>query len=110
MRACDIGIQTQEDDRVSFLVVVCQIDWQIFKTDGTVTPLPHPQKTIEGFSNHVCSFTMVAIWSLIFILLYMSTITNYTGKDREYLKKLITTLGGGFTPSMTGKNTVVIAA
>ena len=44
MRACDIGIQTQEDDRVSFLVVVCQIDWQIFKTDGTVTPLPHPQK------------------------------------------------------------------
>ena len=28
----------------SFLVVVCQIDWQIFKTDGTVTPLPHPQE------------------------------------------------------------------
>ena len=45
----------------SFLVVVCQIDWQIFKTGGSVTPLPHPQKTIEGFSNHVCSFTMVAI-------------------------------------------------
>ena len=44
MRACDIGIQTQEDDRVSFLVVVCQIDCQIFKTDGTVTPLPHPQE------------------------------------------------------------------
>ena len=39
-----IGVQTQEDDRVSFLVVVCQIDWQIFKTDGTVTPLPHPQE------------------------------------------------------------------
>ena len=45
----------------SFLVVVCQIDWQIFKTGRSVTPLPHPQKTIEGFSNHVCSFTMVAI-------------------------------------------------
>ncbi|KAK7677912.1 hypothetical protein QCA50_019102 [Cerrena zonata] len=53
---------------------------------------PIPKRTVEGFSNHSI------------------TITNYTGKDREYLKKLIATLGGDFTPSMSGKNTVVIAA
>lgn len=38
------------------------------------------------------------------------TVTNYTGEAREYLKKLITTMGASFTPSMTGKNTVLIAA
>ncbi|KAI0935547.1 hypothetical protein AcV5_003952 [Taiwanofungus camphoratus] len=53
---------------------------------------PIPMKPIEGFSSHII------------------TITNYTGKDREYLKKLITTMGAEFTPSMSGKNTVVIAA
>ena len=38
------------------------------------------------------------------------TVTNYTGEAREYLKKLITAMGATFTPSMTGKNTVLIAA
>ena len=41
----------------------------------------------------------------------MITVTNYTGKDREYLKKLIILMGGEFTPSMAAeKNTVVVAA
>ncbi|KAI0699877.1 hypothetical protein C8T65DRAFT_580765 [Cerioporus squamosus] len=39
------------------------------------------------------------------------TVSNYTGKDREYLKTLITLMGGTFTPSMSAdKNTVVVAA
>ncbi|TFK90623.1 hypothetical protein K466DRAFT_543199 [Polyporus arcularius HHB13444] len=39
------------------------------------------------------------------------TVSNYTGKDREYLKTLITLMGGKFTPSMTAdKNTAVVAA
>lgn len=40
----------------------------------------------------------------------MITVTNYTGKDREYIKKLITSMGAEFTASMSGKNTVVVAA
>ncbi|KAM6489476.1 BRCT domain containing protein, partial [Amanita muscaria] len=53
---------------------------------------PIPKRHIEGFSNHEI------------------TVTNYTGEAREYLKKLIMTMGARFTPSMSGKNTVLIAA
>ncbi|KIJ92959.1 hypothetical protein K443DRAFT_684887 [Laccaria amethystina LaAM-08-1] len=53
---------------------------------------PVPKKPIENFSLHEI------------------TVTNYTGEAREYLKKLITAMGATFTPSMTGKNTVLIAA
>lgn len=38
------------------------------------------------------------------------TVTNYTGEAREYIKRLITAMGATFTPSMTGRNTVLIAA
>ncbi|CAE7117334.1 unnamed protein product, partial [Rhizoctonia solani] len=38
------------------------------------------------------------------------TITNYVGEAREYLKKLISALGGKFTPSLTSKNTCVVAS
>ncbi|CAE6451118.1 unnamed protein product [Rhizoctonia solani] len=38
------------------------------------------------------------------------TITNYVGDAREYLKKLISALGGQFTPSLAVKNTCVIAS
>ena len=38
------------------------------------------------------------------------TATNYEGDARRYLKKLIEIMGGQFTPQMTNKNTVVIAA
>ncbi|KAH9892440.1 hypothetical protein C8Q73DRAFT_698027 [Cubamyces lactineus] len=54
---------------------------------------PIPDKPAEGFSNEVI------------------TVTNYTGKDREYLKKLITLMGGEFTASMSAeRNTIVVAA
>ncbi|KAJ7594325.1 hypothetical protein C8J56DRAFT_854426 [Mycena floridula] len=53
---------------------------------------PIPKKPITGFSGQVI------------------TITNYTGEAREYLKKLINTMGGEFTPSMSSNNTVLIAA
>ncbi|KAJ6587006.1 hypothetical protein DFH09DRAFT_1028033 [Mycena vulgaris] len=38
------------------------------------------------------------------------TVTNYTGEARDYIKRLIHTMGGVFTPNMTGSNTVLIAA
>ncbi|KAI0344360.1 hypothetical protein BDW22DRAFT_1355739 [Trametopsis cervina] len=53
---------------------------------------PIPRRPINSFSDHII------------------TVTNYTGKDREYIKKLITTMGAEFTASMSGKNTVVVAA
>ncbi|EAU89078.2 hypothetical protein CC1G_11918 [Coprinopsis cinerea okayama7 len=53
---------------------------------------PIPKERISGFSGHEI------------------TVTNYTGEAREYLKKLIITMGATFTPSMSGKNTVLIAA
>ncbi|KAJ7496761.1 hypothetical protein FB451DRAFT_202760 [Mycena latifolia] len=53
-------------------------------------PIPHG--TIEGFDIHeIC-------------------VTNYTGEARDYLKKLMTVMGGNFTPSLSNKNTVLIAA
>ncbi|TFK35317.1 hypothetical protein BDQ12DRAFT_714751 [Crucibulum laeve] len=53
---------------------------------------PVPKRSIEGFAGHEI------------------TVTNYTGEAREYLKKLITAMGASFTPNMSGKNTVLIAA
>ncbi|KAJ7178477.1 hypothetical protein C8R43DRAFT_1117863 [Mycena crocata] len=38
------------------------------------------------------------------------TVTNYTGEARDYIKRLISTMGARFTPNMTGTNTVLIAA
>ncbi|KAH8830306.1 hypothetical protein DL96DRAFT_1707137 [Flagelloscypha sp. PMI_526] len=38
------------------------------------------------------------------------TLTNYTGDAREYLKRLIQTMGGDFTANLTRNTTVVIAS
>ncbi|KAJ6590014.1 hypothetical protein DFH09DRAFT_1274284 [Mycena vulgaris] len=53
-------------------------------------PIPHG--AVEGFDKHEIS------------------VTNYTGESRDYLKKLITLMGGNFTPSLSNKNTVLVAA
>ncbi|KAJ4483255.1 hypothetical protein J3R30DRAFT_3698036 [Lentinula aciculospora] len=53
---------------------------------------PIPKRPIENFSTHEI------------------TITNFTGDAREYLKKLVCSMGAKFTPSMSSKNTVLIAA
>ncbi|KAI0083353.1 hypothetical protein BDY19DRAFT_1060990 [Irpex rosettiformis] len=72
--------------------------WYVRATGSLSNPLhqllhyPIPNRPIDGFAGHII------------------TITNYTGKDREYIKKLITTMGAEFTASMSGKNTVVVAA
>ncbi|KAJ7084479.1 hypothetical protein B0H15DRAFT_849331 [Mycena belliarum] len=50
------------------------------------------RKAIEDFSKH------------------QITVTNYTGEARDYIKRLIHTMGAVFTPNMTGSNTVLIAA
>ncbi|KAJ7503101.1 BRCT domain-containing protein, partial [Mycena galericulata] len=85
--------------------------WRTKKTIGTLSWLLHvqvmgvfsspldqilhfpiPRGAVEGFDKHIIS------------------ITNYTGESRDYLKKLITLMGGNFTPSLSNKNTVLIAA
>ncbi|KAF5370744.1 hypothetical protein D9758_001946 [Tetrapyrgos nigripes] len=38
------------------------------------------------------------------------TVSNYTGENREYLKKIIETMGAKFTPSMSKRNKALIAA
>ncbi|CAE6426855.1 unnamed protein product [Rhizoctonia solani] len=53
---------------------------------------PYPEHPVPGFEDQDI------------------TITNYIGDAREYLKKLISALGGKFTPSMTLKNTCVVAS
>ncbi|KAJ7132847.1 hypothetical protein C8R43DRAFT_652591 [Mycena crocata] len=53
---------------------------------------PIPPGVVKGFDQHEIS------------------VTNYTGEARDYLKKLITLMGGNFTPSFSNKNTVLVAA
>ncbi|GJJ08989.1 hypothetical protein Clacol_003210 [Clathrus columnatus] len=53
---------------------------------------PIRSKPIPGFEHHEI------------------TVTNYQGDARNYLKKLIQLMGATFTPTMSSKNTVVIAA
>ncbi|CAE6385948.1 unnamed protein product, partial [Rhizoctonia solani] len=53
---------------------------------------PYPEHPVPGFADqHI-------------------TVTNYVGEAREYLKKLISSLGGKFTPSLTLKNVCVVAS
>ncbi|KAI0682501.1 hypothetical protein BC835DRAFT_1399674 [Cytidiella melzeri] len=72
--------------------------WFVRATGSLTCPIdqllhyPVPKSHIANFSRHII------------------TVTNYTGKDREYIKKLIIAMGAEFTPSMSGKNTVVVAA
>lgn len=72
---------------------------------------PVPKKPIEGFSDHVSTpYLERDPHCSIRFFIQEITITNYTGEAREYLKKLIQAMGAKFTPSMSGRNTVLIAA
>ena len=55
----------------------------------------------------VCRAFLVALVSLI---MQIVTISNYVGKDRDYIKKLLLAMGAEHTPTMTGRNTAVVAA
>ena len=70
---------------------------------------PIPKKLIEGFSAHV-RILLVKFKRGTDYAVQEITVTNYTGDARDYLKKLIGLMGATFTPSMSGKNTVLIAA
>ena len=75
---------------------------------------PVPDFPASGFEKevHLCFSAFFYVSNNIWMLIHqVITVTNYTGKDREYLKKLITLMGGEFTASMSAdKNTAVIAA
>ncbi|KAJ7725655.1 hypothetical protein DFH07DRAFT_1066876 [Mycena maculata] len=105
LKDCDILITRYRAGRVFFKA------WDAAKPIGTLSwllnvqvtgvfssPLdqilhfPIPTGFVDGFDKHQIS------------------VTNYTGESRDYLKKLITLMGGNFTPSLSNKNTVLIAA
>ena len=84
-------------------------------TNSCITPcrknpsriFPYMYVALYPFFHFV---TFPNVWTVMLTTSQEITVTNYTGEAREYLKKLITAMGATFTPSMTGKNTVLIAA
>ncbi|KAF5393226.1 hypothetical protein D9757_000723 [Collybiopsis confluens] len=102
---CDIFITQYRHDPAYFKAArgkktIATLTW-VFNVicAGTLSPpldqllhYPIPKKPIEGFDKQKI------------------TITNFTGDAREYLKQLILLMGAEFTPSMSSKNTALIAA
>ncbi|KAJ6593333.1 hypothetical protein B0H19DRAFT_17663 [Mycena capillaripes] len=102
---CDVLVTRYRSGPVFFKA------WRAAKTIGTLSWLlnvqvtavyssprdqilhfPTPPTAVEGFDKHVVS------------------VTNYAGETRDYLKKLITLMGGNFTPTLSTKNTALVAA
>ena len=81
-------------------------------TNSCITPCrKSPSRIFPCMYVALYSFQFVTssnIWRRMLTTSQEITVTNYTGEAREYLKKLITAMGATFTPSMTGKNTVLI--
>ncbi|KAJ7647790.1 hypothetical protein FB45DRAFT_1020000 [Roridomyces roridus] len=70
----------------------CQVTGSMSNPRGQLLHFPIPPQHIEGYERQKIS------------------VTNYTGPARDYLKKLINLMGGEFTPSLTQKNTILVAA
>ncbi|KAJ7198551.1 hypothetical protein GGX14DRAFT_665967 [Mycena pura] len=102
---CDIFVTRHRTGRAFFKA------WRAGKTIGTLgwllnvqligvfsSPMdqllhfPYPAHKVQDFEKHHIS------------------VTNYTGETRDYLKKLISLMGGNFTPSFSTSNTVLVAA
>ena len=71
---------------------------------------PVRSKAIPGFSDHVSRSSKPVFQATSYSYKQEITVTNYQGDAREYLKKLIEIMGAKFTPTMSGRNTIVIAA
>ena len=71
---------------------------------------PVRSKPIQGFSDHVSPDLAPFSQAISYSYKQEITVTNYQGDAREYLKKLIEIMGAKFTPTMSGRNTIVIAA
>ncbi|KZT58377.1 hypothetical protein CALCODRAFT_482469 [Calocera cornea HHB12733] len=79
--------------------VIGTLEWLVYVLrDGRISNpkeqlmhFPHPKGHCGNFDKHEI------------------TVTNYTGPARDYVKQLIETLGGKFTPTMSGSTTLVIA-
>ncbi|KAK7057689.1 hypothetical protein R3P38DRAFT_2599145 [Favolaschia claudopus] len=102
---CDVLITSYRSGRVFHKA------WREGKTIGTLSWLlnvlvtgvhsspmdqllhfPTPPGPVKGFENQIVS------------------ITNYTGEVRDWLKKLVTLMGGTVTPSFSKANTALVAA
>ena len=72
---------------------------------------PIRNRPIEGFADHVSRVNHVSQMTLFTCGCGQEiTVTNYQGDARQYLKKLIEAMGAKFTSTMSGRNTIVIAA
>ncbi|KAJ7770143.1 hypothetical protein DFH07DRAFT_266653 [Mycena maculata] len=102
---CDVLVTRWRSGRAFFRAaaegkVVGTLTWVFcVHTSGTMSSpmdqlLHYPARKvpIEDFSKH------------------QITVTNYTGDARDYIKRLIHTMGAKFTPNMSNSNTVLIAA
>ncbi|KAF7350976.1 Brct domain containing protein [Mycena sanguinolenta] len=102
---CDVFITRYRTERVFYEAynagkIIGTLSWLLnaHVTGVQTSPVdqilhyPVPKGNVEGFEKHLIS------------------VTNYTGEMRDYIKKLITLMGGDFTPSLSHKNTVLIAA
>ncbi|KAJ7096238.1 hypothetical protein C8R44DRAFT_683728 [Mycena epipterygia] len=102
---CDVFVTRWRTGRAIFKAavegkIVGTLNWLFYvhATGVLASPMdqlihyPTRQAPIQDFSRH------------------QITITNYTGEARDYIKRLIHTMGARFTPNMTGSNTILIAA
>jgi len=92
------------------MAISCRVYWNHWYTHGPVTSLPNSQETHRGvLGTRACGYSSHSN-GVAYHARKEITVTNYTGDARDYLKKLIGLMGATFTPSMSGKNTVLIAA
>ncbi|KAJ6497507.1 hypothetical protein C8R45DRAFT_129169 [Mycena sanguinolenta] len=102
---CDVFITRYRTERVFYEAynagkIIGTLSWLLNAhiTGVQTSPMdqilhyPVPKGNVEGFETHLIS------------------VTNYTGEMRDYLKKLITLMGGDFSPSLSQKNTALVAA
>lgn len=102
------GYSTRQDRWHPSMDVSRTVDRSAFSTSGP-THVVSDSEQADRRIRRTCTYSFLGE-NRILIALQEITVTNYTGEAREYLKKLIMAMGATFTPSMSGKNTVLIAA
>ncbi|OZJ02969.1 hypothetical protein BZG36_04512 [Bifiguratus adelaidae] len=94
-RAGDAFVRASQDRKIVGSPIWLQYILHIGKLESPRLKLLHyptPKERIKGMRD------------------FQITISSYTGKAREYLKKLINLMGGIYTPHMTPSNTHLVCA
>lgn len=107
-----VGVPRQQDYRYSIMAMVLPRDGNHLPPHRPTHSFPDPAQTYRRILQ-TRKISYCARWprtALIDTPTQFITITNYTGKHRDYLKKLIIMMGAEFTASMSPNNTAVVAA